>query len=64
MASDINNFSGNEQELIRHILQAVKNINYGYVEIIIQNYKVVQIDKTEKIRFDGQKTSKTGGDRR
>lgn len=55
MTSDTNGISDNEQELIRRILQAVKSIHYGYVEITIQNSKVVQIDKTEKIRLDRQK---------
>lgn len=37
---------------IDEILKAIKSIKYGYVQIIIQDGKVVQIDKTEKIRFN------------
>ncbi len=32
------------------ILQAVQNIRFGSVEIIIQDSRVVQIETTEKIR--------------
>jgi hypothetical protein len=33
------------------IREAVKSIRYGVVQLIIQDGKVVQIDKTEKIRL-------------
>lgn len=38
------------EELTVQILAAIKSIRFGYVQIIIQDSKVVQIDKTEKIR--------------
>ncbi len=41
-----------EKKLISQILKALRSIRYGYVQIIVQDSKVVQIDKTEKIRFD------------
>ena len=34
------------------ILQAVKGIRFGSVEIIIHDSKVVQIERKEKTRFD------------
>lgn len=40
---------------------AIKSIKYGDVQIIIQNSKVVQIDKTEKIRLDEQRLKSKGG---
>ena len=43
-----------EKKLLTSILNAVKSIRYGSVEILIQDSKVVQIDKTEKMRFDKQ----------
>jgi hypothetical protein len=33
------------------IQEAVKSVRYGVVQLIIQDGKVVQIDKTEKIRL-------------
>lgn len=53
----------NEEEIVVQILNAIKGIRYGYVQITVHNSNIVQIDKTEKIRLDGQKTSKPkGGD--
>jgi hypothetical protein len=36
---------------IEAIQEAVKSVRYGVVQLIIQDGKVVQIDKTEKIRL-------------
>ena len=44
----------NESVFITQILKAVKSIQYGYIQITVQDSKVVQIDKTEKIRLDRQ----------
>ena len=34
------------------ILQSLKNIQFGSVEIIIHDYKIVQIERKEKRRFE------------
>lgn len=34
-----------------HIEAAVKSVKYGVVQVIIQDGRVVQIDKTEKLRL-------------
>jgi len=52
MVQDLVDFKESEKELLLQILKALKSIRYGYVQIIVQDSKVVQIDKTEKIRFD------------
>ncbi len=52
MVWDIADFKEGEKKLLSEILKAIKSIRYGYVQIIVQDSKVVQIDKTEKIRFD------------
>lgn len=45
--------SGDEiQKLERKILQAIKGLNYGSVEIIIHDSKVVQIERKERFRLD------------
>jgi hypothetical protein len=36
---------------IQAILQAVQSVRFGTVQIIIQDGRIVQIDKTEKIRL-------------
>lgn len=59
------NLTGNNKEdvIIAQILRALKGIQYGHVQITIQDSKVIQIDTTEKVRLDGQRSSKwKGGD--
>jgi hypothetical protein len=38
----------------REILDAVRAIRFGSVEIVIHDSKVVQIIRTEKVRFDSK----------
>lgn len=38
--------------LLDRILAAISSIRYGTVSILIQNARVVQIEKTERVRFD------------
>ncbi len=52
MEKDIVQFKEGERKLVLQILEALRSIRYGYVQIIVQDSKVVQIDKTEKMRFD------------
>lgn len=44
--------NNSDNQFIFEVLNAVKSIKYGYVQITIHNSKVVQIDRTEKIRMD------------
>jgi hypothetical protein len=37
------------------ILQAVRNIRFGSVEVVIQDGRVVQIESREKVRFKESK---------
>jgi len=39
-------------EAEQHILQAIGQIRYGSVEVIIHDSRVVQIEKSEKVRFE------------
>jgi len=39
-----------DKVLMLQVLEAIKSIKYGYVQITVHNSEVVQIDKTEKIR--------------
>ncbi len=37
---------------MEEILRSIQSVNYGSVEIVIQNSRVVQIERKEKFRFD------------
>jgi hypothetical protein len=38
-------------EVVRRILRALAGLEFGSVEIIVQNSKVVQIERTQRSRF-------------
>ena len=40
-----------DRELILRILEAVRSVRFGQVQIIIHDSQVVQIDTTEKVRL-------------
>lgn len=40
------------EDIAKDIAQAAKGIRFGYIQVTIHNSKIVQIDKTEKIRLD------------
>lgn len=51
----------NEESVQRNltiITDLLRNIKYGYIQITIQDSRVVQIDKTEKLRFNDKKSKK------
>jgi len=52
VGQEIGQFNENERKLLFQILEALRSIRYGYIQIIVQDSRVVQIDKTEKIRLD------------
>lgn len=39
------------EQLILALTRTLQQIRYGVIEIIIQDGKIVQLNKTEKIRF-------------
>ncbi len=41
----------NNQEEIKKVLQIIETIKYGSVTVIIQDSKIVQIEKNEKLRI-------------
>jgi hypothetical protein len=41
-----------DPELEREILDAVRGIRYGSVEVVVHDAKVVQVVRTEKVRID------------
>ena len=40
-----------DADVVRQIIEAVQSVRFGQVQIIIQDSRVVQIDKTEKVRL-------------
>ena len=54
MVQEITDFREGEKKLLLQILKAVRDIRYASVQIVVQDPRVVQIDKTEKIRLDGE----------
>lgn len=44
--------SQEEAELLGQVLQAVRQIKFGYVQLTIQDGRVIQIDRTEKQRLN------------
>lgn len=44
--------SAQEQAVLAEVLSAIRAVRYGYVQITLQDARVVQIDTLEKKRFD------------
>ena len=42
-----------EARVLEEVRQAINSIKYGCVQIVLHDSKVVQIEKTEKIRMAG-----------
>lgn len=49
------------EKVAKDIAHAVRSIKFGYIQVIIQDSKIVQIDKTEKIRLDVRPKEIGGG---
>ena len=50
-ATDGNKLTQEEQEVLGKVLDALRQIKFGYIQITIQDNRVVQIDRTEKQRL-------------
>jgi hypothetical protein len=46
------------------ILQAVRSLDYGSVEVVVHDSRVVQIERREKLRFDKPTPPDASGRRR
>ena len=38
--------------IVKDIIETVNNLKYGQIQITVHNSRIVQIEKTEKTRFD------------
>ena len=43
--------SKEETAVFREVLRALRQIKHGYVHLVVQDSRVIQIEKTEKMRF-------------
>ena len=50
--SDNQTESIGQDEVIRRIASAIRGVRFGSVEVVIQDSRVVQIERKEKFRFD------------
>jgi len=41
-----------ELGVLEQVLHAVRSIRHGHVQVVIQDARVVQIDRTEKVRLE------------
>lgn len=48
---DLRPLTREEEVLLRQVLAAIRQIKHGHVQIVVQDSRVVQIDKTEKFRL-------------
>jgi hypothetical protein len=44
--------SAQEEAVLAEVLSAIRSVRYGYVQITLQDARVVQIDTLEKKRLD------------
>jgi hypothetical protein len=44
--------SDSGDEILRRIAHAISGVRFGSVEVVIQDSRVVQIERKEKFRFD------------
>ena len=47
-------------DLEREILDAVRGIRYGSVEVVVHDAKVVQVVRTEKVRIETRPSTGSG----
>ncbi len=40
-----------EEIILREVLKALHQIKHGYIQLVVQDSRVVQIDKMEKVRL-------------
>lgn len=42
----------NHEQILQRIAHAISGVRFGSVEVVIQDSRVVQIERKEKFRFD------------
>ena len=49
---EVEHESDPRDEILRRIASAISGVRFGSVEVVIQDSRVVQIERKEKFRFD------------
>lgn len=49
---DVPQLDPRERQVLAEVLQAIRSVRHGYVQITLQDSRVVQIDTLEKRRFE------------
>ncbi len=53
--SRVSSSADGADEVLARIRDAIASVRFGSVEVVIQDSRVVQIERTEKFRFDRQR---------
>lgn len=51
-------------DIENHILEAIRQIRFGAVEVLIHDSRVVQLERIEKVRFDSMRSPNPGNNSR
>jgi len=43
---------GPDERTLQRVLEVIKDLRYGSVEVVVHDGKVVQIERREKVRFE------------
>ena len=44
--------AGGDTQWLELVVQNIKSLHYGVVEIVVHDSRVIQIEKTERVRLD------------
>lgn len=44
--------SATEEQTQQQIIEAIRSLKYGSVHIVVHDSRIVQVERTEKVRFD------------
>lgn len=59
---DITENRSKQDEWMSIVQRQVKSIRYGVVQIVVHDSHVVQIERTEKVRLQGEHPQRKGGE--
>lgn len=51
-ANEATAVSSREKEILAEVLRAIRKVRHGYVQVIVQDGRAIQIDTMEKKRLD------------
>jgi hypothetical protein len=59
MNADVHRLDETDIKLAERIVQALRGLRYGSVEIVVHDGRVVQFERRERVRFDrGEESTK------